>query len=56
MSYPDITMVTKEIDLIFSYDDQGWYFQRATDWKVSQLFPFKELAMETYRDDKLEWS
>jgi hypothetical protein len=51
-----VKVITTHIDLIFSEDDDGWYFQRAGDWEVSQLFPCEEDAMQAYREDKLEWS
>ena len=43
------------MELIYSPDERGWYWQRFSDWKTTQLFATKELAIRA-RDDKiLEW-
>lgn len=55
MSEGDVKVIDIELDLVYSPDDNGWYFQRAADWKVSQLFTDEELAMNAYRNNTIEW-
>ena len=55
MSEANVEAIDIEVDLIYSPDDNGWYFQRATDFKMSQLFTDKELAMNAYRNNTIEW-
>lgn len=55
MSDPDITAVSKGIDLIYSTDDDGWYFQRYPLGETSQLFVDRRQAMDAYKNDQLEW-
>lgn len=42
--------------LIYSPDDNGWYWERYSDWKVSQVFPDKKAAMRAKRKGKLTWT
>ena len=43
------------MDLIYSADDGGWYFQRYSDWKVSQLFDTEDDAIAARNRGELEW-
>lgn len=47
--------VTRNLDLVKSPDDNGWYFQRLTDWRTSQLFPTHEEATKAYLAGALKW-
>ena len=42
-------------ELIFCPDDNGWYWQRDIDWKVSQLFKTRENACQAKDVDVLSW-
>ena len=44
-----------EIRLIYSPDDNGFYFERFNDWKTSQVFPTKMEAWKALRDDLIIW-
>ncbi len=47
--------VTRGLDLIKSSENKGWYFQRLTDLKVSQLFSTHEEATKAYLSNTLKW-
>ena len=44
--------------LVHSPDDNGWYWERFSDWKTSPIFPTKEMALNAQRTGQLfemEW-
>lgn len=41
--------------LVFSPDDNGWYWQRYSDWKTSQLFKSEEEAQQARDINILRW-
>lgn len=41
--------------LIYSPDDNGYYWQRFSDWATSQLFQTPKEAMQARLDKKLIW-
>jgi len=43
------------MNLIFSPDDNGYYFQRFSDWKTSQLFKTEKEAIKARKENKLIW-
>ena len=43
------------MELIYSDWDLGWYWQRYSDWKTSQLFSTEQEAWDAKSDGKLTW-
>ena len=41
--------------LVYSPYDKSWYWQRYSDWKVSQLFSSKRKAIQAVILDELTW-
>lgn len=50
-----VEAVSATIDLVYSPDDDGWYFQRYPLGETSQLFVDRFQAMDAYLNDELEW-
>lgn len=46
---------TAEMQLIYSPDDNGYYWQRFEDWKVSQIFFTEGDAIRAKQTDQLLW-
>ena|GEM_PF-3580745 len=44
-----------DMKLIYSPDDGGYYFQRYSDWKCSQLFDTLADAHKAQADNRLSW-
>lgn len=44
------------MELIYSPDDAGYYWQRFSDWKTSQVFKTRSLAERAKAKGKLRWS
>jgi hypothetical protein len=42
-------------DVVHSPDDGGWYVQRWSDNKTSEIYPDKESAKEALYANKIEW-
>lgn len=54
----EVRHVGDYMDLIYSPDDGGWYFQKYLPGKGSQvsgIFDTSELAMEAYFNGPIEW-
>ena len=52
----DIDPVSTSLDLCYSRDDGGWYFQDyAHDQRTSRVYPPKAEAVAAYRTDTIEW-
>ena len=54
----EIRAVADHLDLIYSPDDGGWYFQKYLphgESQVSGIFDTSELAMEAYWDGRIDW-
>jgi len=45
----------ERMKLIFSPDDNSWYWQRYSDWKTSQLFKTEEEARQARDIGILKW-
>ena len=43
------------MELIYSIDEDIWYWQRYSDWKVSQSFKSKQQAIKAKINNKLIW-
>ena len=41
--------------LIYSPDDKAYYYQRFSDWKVTQLFKSQKEARQAKKDGLLKW-
>ncbi len=52
----DIEVIDKDIDLCYSVDDQGYYFQNFKTDKVSQLFRNETNAKKALAENKLKWT
>lgn len=44
-----------DLDLIYSPDDEGWYFSEYPSGRTSELYPSRALAVSAWRGDKIEW-
>ena len=44
------------MELIYSPYDNGWYWQRHSDWATSQVFATKREAQQAARHKLLEWT
>jgi hypothetical protein len=45
----------RQIRLVFSPDDNGWYWQQTFgDWLTSKVFPTRQTAMAADEED-MEW-
>jgi len=44
------------MQLVYSTDDNGYYYQRAADWKTSQVFSSPKLAERALSSNSLIWS
>lgn len=42
--------------LIYSPDDNGYYWERFSDWKTSQIFNTQKDAIVARRNKSLNWS
>ena len=57
----DLYSVDRDVDLVYSEDDNGWYLQRylhneAGDTKVgSKVYRTKEAALEDYNNGVIIW-
>ncbi len=53
----NVITINYEIDLCFSLDDEGWYFQQFKDKtdRVSKIYKTKESAMTAYKANKITW-
>ena len=45
----------KDMQLVYSPDDNGWYWQRYKDWKTSQIFRTELEALKAKEKNKLKW-
>lgn len=53
----NVIVINYEIDLVFSEDDNGYYFQQfkgKTD-RVSKIYPTKDQALQAYKNNKIIW-
>lgn len=51
-----IWQVTKDIDLNYSPDENGFYFQNfALEQRVTKLYDTADEAMDDYENNKLIW-
>lgn len=39
--------------LVYSKDDNGWYWERYADWWCSQLFTSRDAALQAMQDDRV---
>lgn len=44
------------MELVYSPDEAGYYWQRFSDWKTSQVFKTRSLAVRAKAKGKLRWS
>lgn len=49
-------VITNEIDLRYDEVNDTWEFLRFTDYKTSQTFTSKRMAIRAYLQGKLKWS
>ena len=47
--------VTKDIDIIYSVDENSYYFMDFSLYKMTKLYPTLERAVADYEDDVLIW-
>lgn len=52
---PDHWEWNANTDLIYSPDDNAWYFQRYPSHETSQLFPSRTAAAMAQQDNTVEW-
>ena len=45
----------QDTDLIYSPDDEGWYFQQFPSGEVSQLFTSKSEAIGVWSRKEIRW-
>ena len=50
-----MTIILNDLALYYSPDENIWYFERFSDWKVSQSFDTKSEALEARRNGELLW-
>ena len=54
----DIKTINDKVDLVYSPDESGWYFQEnnypSMD-RISQLFPTKPEAYRAWNTNTIEW-
>lgn len=52
-----IQRMSDKVDLHYSPDDKGWYFQEynATCDRTSQLFRTEEAAKKAWRENAVKW-
>ena len=43
------------LDLVGSFDDQGWYFQDFESEQVSRIYSDKQEALEALKADSIQW-
>ncbi len=41
--------------LVHSHHDNGWYWERFSDWKTSQVFRTRDEAVVARREQELRW-
>ena len=46
---------TDTMELIYSPDDNGYYWQRFSDWKISQIFFTENDAIRAKQTKQLIW-
>ena len=52
----EFVIQSKQIGLVYSPDDNGYYWQELyDDWLVSKVFPTKEEAIKADEED-MQWS
>ena len=52
----DIETINRSIDLIYSPDEDEYYFQRFPSQEVSQSFDTREDAIKAHKSNILIWS
>jgi hypothetical protein len=52
----DIVRVSKDIDLVYSPDDGGWYFQDYPSDRVSIIYKNRTVAKDAYNSNNIQWS
>lgn len=50
-----VITVNSNVDLIFSPDDEGWYFHNHTTDKTSQIFEHKDQAVIAWHKKDIVW-
>lgn len=50
-----IYQVSSDIDLVYSPDDEGWYFQDYHSDMISQLFATRAEALDAWCDEGIVW-
>ncbi len=50
-----IVHLSKDIDLIYSEDDNGWYLQDLNLDRVSIVYKSKEESLSAFRDNSIDW-
>ena len=43
------------LDLVGSFDDQGWYFQDFESEQFSRIYSDKQEALEALKADSIQW-
>ena len=49
-------ILSREFSLIYSPDDGGYYIERHSDDKTSQVFKTREQALKALKNNKIKWS
>ena len=53
---PDgVIIYGKELDLVYSPDEHGWYWQKFPKQTTSRLYASKQEALKARADNKIEW-
>lgn len=50
-----VEIIDKDLDLLYSPDDDGWYFQLVDSFSTSVVYESREAAMRAYEEDEIEW-
>lgn len=59
MASTNVQRVTPTVDLVYSRDDGGWYFQRylvGREATSQRTYPTREAAMWEWDAGKVEWN
>ena len=50
-----VQILDRVVDLVYSPDDEGWYFQRFPDHVVSVTYSNETAARSAWAQDATEW-